>query len=480
MPRVESIRPGEVLEADLAEYPLPEILLGILRGNLGGALELELHVEPRDWIHFQDGVPVAVSLPDVPGSLSGLLSARGALDRETAARVEAEARRTGKSESQIITHERLLAEGALREGIRARARFQVVQLFDLVSCRMRFHEGRRLPAGAELAVLQLLPVLFEGLSRSKNRGPVERFLARYGDHRFRLAETYPRGVDPFEWGEQVERRIALLESPESIEDLVQAGLPRLTAQAALTALHLTDMVEVLDPVQRSGGPRPDFGAGERGGERPTFMHDQLRTLIAQKIEPLRRGSYYEILRVATSCDDDELIRAHRGLIARINTTDPAGRAHRSLVDEAFSVLTDQRLGPEYLRSLNDPERRAKLEAEPKFKRAVLLLASGEVGEADYWLEVAHKLDPGRRDLRPVQSLLGLASVRDRADAKAIAAELLPRLEAEVEELDTKDLGRGALAVVRAALADRRGALKVLESMGARGEAWRPWVERLLA
>lgn len=479
MPRVESIRPGEVLESDLADYPLPELLLGILRGNLGGALELDLHAESRDWIHFQDGVPVAVSLPNVPGSLSSLLSARGALDRETAARVEAEARRTGKSESQIIAVERLLAEGALREGIRARARFQVVQLFDLVSCRIRFHEGRRLPAGAELAVLQLLPVLFEGLARSKNRAPVERFITRFGDHRFRLSETYPRGVDPFEWGEQVERRIALLEAPESVDDLVQAGLPRLTAQAALTALHLTDMVEVLDPVQRSSGPRPDFGAGERGGDRPTFMHDQLRTLIAQKIDPLRRGTYYEILRVATSCDDDELIRAHRGLVARINTAEPAGRAHRSLVDEAFSMLTDQRLGPEYLRSLNDPERRAKLEAEPKFKRAVLLLASGEVGEADYWLEVAQKLDPARKELRPVRSLVALASVSDKDDAQAIAAELLPSIEAEVQALDARDLGRGALAVVRAALGDRRGAQKVLEALGARGEAWKPWVERLL-
>ena len=34
MPKIESIRPGGSLSASFAEYPLPDLLIGILRGNL--------------------------------------------------------------------------------------------------------------------------------------------------------------------------------------------------------------------------------------------------------------------------------------------------------------------------------------------------------------------------------------------------------------------------------------------------------------
>lgn len=479
MPRVESIRPGEVLESDLAEYPLPELLLGILRGNLTGPLELDLSAAPRNWIHFQDGVPIAVSLPDVPGSLASVLAARGTLDRETAAKVEAEAKKSGKTESAVIRYERILTDGALREGLRIRARQQVAQLFDLVDCHIRFREGVKVPSDAELVVLQLLPILYEGLLRSKNRGAMDRFQARYAQHRFRLSDTYPRGVDPFEWGEQVERRVRAMEQPEGIEDLVQGGLSRPVALAVLAALVATDMAEILEPQARAPREaRPDFGASDRAGERPRFYHDQVRTLIAQRLDPLISQSYYELLRLPSSADDDELIRAHRGLIARIDTQDPAGRAHRALIDEAFAVLKDARLGPEYLRANADPERRARIEADPRYRRGVSALVAGELGEAEYWLELAARQDPARKELRPVRRLLAL-SAADPQDVPMLAAELLPTIEAESHALDPRDLGRGALAVVRAALQDRRQALKILEGLGARGEAWRPWVERLL-
>src|SRR5688572_24544180 len=125
--RVESIRPGDILESNLREYPLPDLLMGILRGNLTGMLEIRLAPSRKNAVYFRDGVPIAVMLPDTSVSLSAMLAERGVLDRDTAAQVEAEATRRGESESRVIAMERLVAGGALSHGVRARARAQMVK-----------------------------------------------------------------------------------------------------------------------------------------------------------------------------------------------------------------------------------------------------------------------------------------------------------------------------------------------------------------
>ena len=82
MAKIESIRPGGTLEASLSTYPLAELLLGILRGNLTGRLELFLHPEPRNLVVFKDGVPVSVLLPDGGVSLVKILIDSGELPHD--------------------------------------------------------------------------------------------------------------------------------------------------------------------------------------------------------------------------------------------------------------------------------------------------------------------------------------------------------------------------------------------------------------
>lgn len=502
--RIESIRPGGDWVGRFAEYALPELLIGILRGNLSGRLDVELGPR-RNQLFFRDGVPVCVSLPDVQVSLAEILVAFGELDPATGERVRARAVKSGHSESRVITAAELCSEGALHAGMRARARAEVVRLFDAGDRAFRFVEGEKMPADGELTILQPLPLIYHGLSAASDRSPVQAFLARATGARFRLTATYPRGVDPFEWGEAVERGVGQLEHPQSLDELVQGGLPADQAAVALTTLELAGMLErvadaggapvavdddaplklrpmprvvrpvsalhaesLLPPVRASSGvaPRP-----ARPTSRVPLDHDGERAAVLAKLSPLVGKSYYDLLRVRPSSTLDQIERAAKFLGGDVDAApDPGERAFFGLIAEAGALLRDPQLGPRYAQALEraelDPRARRELhllEVEPKVERAVRRMGEGRTGEAEILLEWASRLDPSRSDLRIHREFLAFCRAEPARRAElarnlrpVIAAEALrnpedPRLQlyfaAVVAELGDVSMARGALGHV---------------------------------
>jgi hypothetical protein len=253
VPKIESIRPGGTLEASFSAYPLAELLLGILRGNLTGRLDLFLHPEPRNVVFFKDGVPVSVQLPDAGVSLAKILIDSGRVPHEQGLDLLRMAEASGRSEEQVIQQHNVLSPGVLDEARRRRARAQLVRLFDASPLDFRFQEGVALPAGVPLTILQPLPLVYEGLVKTQDRTVVNRFLEAHARSTFDLAPTFPRGVDPFEWGPQVERVVTQLPPPLSVARLAQAGLPQEVALAAITSLHLASMLELRE---QGPGVRP--------------------------------------------------------------------------------------------------------------------------------------------------------------------------------------------------------------------------------
>ena len=488
MAKIEAVRPGGVFTSTLGEQPLSEILMGILRGNLSGSLVVDLGPPGPNRVHFKDGVPVAVDLPALGVSLSSILVGRGEIRPEQANSVMARARAEQSSESRIVEIERIVAEGALREGVRARARTELEKLFDAGPVPIAFHESAPVPADAELVVLQPLPIIFSGLIRARDRAVVEQFLGRFGKHRYRLAETYPRGVDPFEWGEHLEAAVLRLgDAPDTIAALEDAGLERPTSGAVLTALHLADMLEIHDPMVAR---RPNSATGapswppQGGGEAPSFAHAQVRGALAQKLDGLREQSYAEILRVANDATTEQVSRAHASLVRRYEgtTQDVGVRALLTLLDEAKSALTEPAPAAAYRSALLDDGPRGKsvrrrIEAEPKILRAIDALTSGRVGEAEYWLDWAAALEPERAELRVFREVLVVAGapggrIRETADM------VLPALMAAARGLDATERAWGAVACVEAARGDFVGARGRLDRLGLGAEAWRSWCSRL--
>ena len=111
MPKIESIRPGGALEASFSAYPLAELLIGILRGNLTGRLDLFLHPEPRNLVYFKDGVPVSVQLPDAGVSLVKILIDSGRVPHDTGLDLLRLAEASGRTEEQVIQQHNVLSAG---------------------------------------------------------------------------------------------------------------------------------------------------------------------------------------------------------------------------------------------------------------------------------------------------------------------------------------------------------------------------------
>ena len=257
MPKIESIRPGDTLDATFAAYPLADLLLGILRGNLSGRLDVFLHPEPRNRLHFRDGVPVVVDLPDGPVALLQLLVTDGHISQPSGLELMRLAEGTGTTPLEILRQEGLFPQVELHRVHVQWARTQLVQLFDAGAVEFRFTEGVAPDDDEELTILQPLPIVYEGLHKARDRSVVRRFLAHHLDSKFTLADTYPSDVDPFEWGPDIEATVVgVLRQPAGLADLEAVGMAPDRAVAVLTALHMTDMVDVREAGRpRSVGPR---------------------------------------------------------------------------------------------------------------------------------------------------------------------------------------------------------------------------------
>ncbi len=490
--RIESIRPGETLSGTLEEYPLPELLIGMLRGNLSGYFEPQLGNQ-KNYVYFKDGVPVSVMLPDLEVSLAQILVAFGEMAPDVGQQVQQSARSRGHSESRVISMDSLLADGALTAAMVTRARAQLVRLFDVPTAQFRFTEGEPVPADAELTILQPLPVIFEGLLSSSDRSPVKRFIAKTAGARFRLADTYPRGVDPFEWGDEVEQVVQQLEAPQSASQMTSMGLHPDQVAVALTTLWLADMLDVLeavtarpqtaaempatplslpDPARPLSLPDsarplslPDPVAQLKEQTRPPQVdaeptvptpavippaavtssrpasvpkgveHDAQKARVAAVLGGLRDKNYFEVLRLTPTSSAEQIARSFR-YFSQSGGDDDGARALRDLAVEAHHMIVhhaDAAKYREYVVKSKDKPRhvrdRLMMEVAPKIERAVSAMADGRTGEADYLLDWAAELDPSRRDLRLHRAFMSFCRADDSM-RDAVAKALRPMIASE--------------------------------------------------
>lgn len=409
MAKIESIRPGGVFESNFRDYPFADLLLGVLRANLTGCLDVRLDHDARsasrNHLYFKDGVPISVELPDLGVSVAKLLSDSGDLPRDRMLDVVRAAEKLGMSESKVIVESEILTQGSLHDARRRRAREQVVRLFDAGPTSFVFTEGKMIPDDASLTILQPLPIVFEGLRRSRERAIVDRFLEEHGQSLFKLSATYPHGVDPFEWGSTVEAIIASMEEPKTLADLVAEGLDQRLAEVALAVMFWAGMIELhraarspqnaAFPGQNAHAPIPHApatpaftptprtpGRGTKLQEPRTSFEDSFdressglvvhrRTPMSTPASPappekspvpaattdavpvvdrvsmalhaFRGKSYYKVLRISETTSPDQVERSYRHLLRQLEEQDDAlvRIALIELLDEAHAVLSDR-------------------------------------------------------------------------------------------------------------------------------------------
>jgi hypothetical protein len=459
-------------------------LIGILRGNLSGRLDVQLHPEPRNKIYFRDGVPIAVDLVDAHVSPIGLLMESGELDESMGVDLLRSSDHAGGRELTILEERQVLPPGKLRELEARRARAQLVRLFDVGTVNFTFHEGIDRPEQVRLTILQPLPIVYEGLRVTKDRALIERVLEDHAGKSFVLAPTYPHGVDPFEWGPTIDAAVErMAQEPCTLAELVER-LDKRNASAAMSTLLLAGMLEekeraAKEPAKPKSDPRgrslaPQRKPIEEAAEKePSGLVIHYKSGVKAKAgkdvpssgaqSPLvpptpqqleyesvraRFGhydgkTYYQILRVAPNTDQQQLERAYRFLVRRPDggDSDDAGtRALKGLYHEAFECLSDPEMAKRYRalvewaeKSSNAVREREAVEAEPKVDRGFRALGEGHYGEARALLEWAKKLDPLRGDVPLLIELARYLAEPGVADAIGIATGLVAERQRHPED-----------------------------------------------
>ena len=403
------------------------------------------------------------------------------------------------------------AQGALFNGMRIRARSELVRLFDARVEGFRFEEGTAIPAGAEITILQSLPLIYEGLLSSKVRTPVRMFLEKTQGRRFVLADTYPVGVDAFEWGDEVESIVQMLQKPQSLEDLTRQGIPPDQVAVVLATLHLTGMLETVDALPEQPSKlrlRTMATSGEHtlpptplASLRPLSGAQQVlepatpsgshalptdKNSFKGKIQALIGKSYFEILRITLASKPEHVERAIRFLTKHEASTNRADLAMAQLARDAEAIFNDSVLGPRYRECVEhagqSPKHlsaRLQMEVEPKLEHAIRALAAGYLDEADTWITWAAKLDPARGDLRLHRSFLGFCRASSEHQ-QAVALALREMLVEETIKAPTDMCLQVYLACVVGCLGDRNMVQSITEKEAVRAHPLSHLIDRFTA
>lgn len=514
--KIESVRPGGTVDSSFREYPLAELLFGILRANLTGRVDFALRPEPRNRAFFRDGVPVGVDLPDTGVTMITLAVERGFLGPERAKELERVAELNRRSPSEVLLEHRILGAPELDALQGALARAQLQRLFDYPELPFRFHEGAPRDERCALAILEPLPLVFRGLRQGRDRSLVQRFAEANGARTFRLGPTYPHGVDPFGWGAQVEGVVTAPERALSVATLTELGLDRDTALAALLGLQLAGMIEQREGAERREAPRPRPEAPkevprpeakaevkeppkEPGGLQihrrleapevprrpktgptpvvsvPSSAHESEYLEVRDRLLPLRSQNWFQLLRVAVGSDPAQLDRAYRFFLRRLEEEgDGYGpRAHRELIEDAHRTLSDPEEGRRYSQRVEGGEKSAAIqrerlafEAQRHIYRAVAAIAEDRTGTASYLLSWAEKQDPTRRDIDAYAGFIDYwrASKIERIGQRGALAQ---RLNRAVDQHPDEGCVKLCYAYVYADAADPESAARLLEEAGLR-------------
>lgn len=438
------------MNGSLRDEPIAALLVGALRAHFTGLLEFLRSGSGPQSVVFRSGVPVRVELPD-----------GDAPDRAA-------------PPSDRLAHRRKAEQGLTR-------------LFAERDLAFRAVEGLDDPVPGPALVLEPLPLLFRGFSA--HLGSARPFLPPR-ETRLRLADTYPDGVDPFQFGAELE---ALVRAGLGVEALVAQGVARAKAEAAVACLVVTEMAFAeaaagdLDS-QPAAGPksgglgraegeglvvhrrvphRPEAGSARRELDpRPSrssvpapsvpdatgLLPAEAAPSVTQRLSPLLGRGYYQMLRVGPETDPAQLERAYRFLVNRLaeEPGDEGTAALAGLYREAFTFLGDRARAARYA-AVSDGER-AALEAEPRAERALLAVGDGRFEEARLLAAWASRLAPRRQELSTLLTAVTWLSAlpEDRGPS--------PRAAVVVEARRTGHrLLWLALALVAAAEGDSKGA-----------------------
>lgn len=406
------------LSGDLADSPLPELLLRLLRTGATGALLVQHEGETRG-IQLRNGSPVAVASNRGVEPLEDFLvrTKRISGDEHEAA---TEGALAGRNAGEVLLEMGVLTERELEAAILERDAEPLLEGFGWSSGSHRFQPGMRLKSSRGLDFAQSPGrLLVEGALQWSSPMLVRKLLDRRAGHYVSRAEEPPYPLHELGPLAPEPELLEGLTGDHTVAEVLHAGA---LDERVLYALLVAGIVEVHpDPVlvlrQEVALERSEVEAAETAAplearepaSEPSEV-DVLRAALANLAHRLAPQDDFGVLGVAEDPSDEEVREAYERMLAAVPLeqlpaedqplVDLAGRL-RDRIEEAYAHLgdADSRRAFAALHRESESSREAEeqasraLEAESWFRKGEALLESRRYDGAIEAFGMAAHLDP---------------------------------------------------------------------------------------
>lgn len=400
------------LSGDLADSPLPELLLKLRRTGATGALLVQHEGETRG-IQLRNGSPVAVASNRGLEPLEDFLVRTKRISGDEH---EAATEGAGRDVGELLVEMGVLTEAELEAAILERDAEPLLEGFGWLSGAHRFQPGKRLKAGRELDFAQSPGrLLLEGVLQWSPPMLVRKLLDRRAGHYVSKAEEPPYPLHELGSSAPEPEVLEGLSGDHTVAEVLHAGVLDERVLYALLAAGVVDVHPDPVLVLREVVPEPleaattaPLESQETSAEASAA--DALRGALANLAHRFSSQDDFGVLGLAADASDEEVREAYERTLAMVPLeqvpaddealVELAGRL-RDRIEKAYEHLgdTDSRKEFEALHRESESAREAEgqasraLEAESWFRKGEALLQSRRYDKAVEAFGMAAHLDP---------------------------------------------------------------------------------------
>lgn len=369
------------LSGSLVDLAFPALLHHLHGLRATGVLNL-VNGKRRKSLQMRDGYPVAVKSNLVNECLGNLLVRTGRISQGDLAESLRRVKSGAGLQGEILVAMSVLSESELADALRAQAEEKLFEVFEWLDGEYRFELGARLDGANGLAQARSpANVILEGVRTRFPLDRVDAFLDAHGDAYLAPNESPFYRFQEIDLDPGEEFLVRALDGSLRLRDLREQGE---SVRRTLYGLVACELIEVrVDPSRLAAGDARSAAPPE-----PDPAEDELRAELTAMAERLRGKSYFEILGLTESANDEDVRRAYVELAKRTHPDrfSGAGEAVRRLAEEIFGLVSKAH------EKLGDPKRRvayvldrrkgdraaAELEQGQKALQAELQFQQGEV------------------------------------------------------------------------------------------------------
>jgi DNA-binding response OmpR family regulator/tetratricopeptide (TPR) repeat protein len=487
--------PSASARGDFAEAPFAEVLAGLHRQGVSGALLLRRE-KVKKIIYFRQGVPVSVKSNRLSECLGRVMVHEGMLSEADCERSLARMKSSGRQQGTVLIEMGVISPHNLRYALDLQLRLKLMDVFSWMAGEWQFNLAAEPPPDTVRLELSPAAIIHEGVRRGFDEARLKTRLGDVSDRTVWPTEDPLFAGQDMGLGDEELQLLAKMDGSRTVAELrALALLPPLDTQRLLYALLAAQMVELRN-TRREAPPPPQEGVsaveavseeiGEADdGEEALELEDEvtededsaLRERLLGTLAAMKRMDFFELLGVRKDASAEEVRRAHRELVREYHLDKFVGSSSaevrelattvQELLSSARDALVDAGARADYRAKLGTGGVRHEvgeavgrmLQAESTFRRGQQLLEVGDAVGARPLFEEAVQLQPEEGEF---VAYLGWARFQSSPDSPKEAQLARAALERAVQLSPTLEKAHLFLGYVLKAMGRAEEATRAFE------------------